>query len=187
MRKEFERRDGVDIIYHPLRHAHKKIREGITYKDSMTNKSKVLKLVSEYSDILSELRYTERKKEDQDWEATATDAPQWFKRSRWQKSELLVYHSEAVRIVSRFEAMLDADAVQQRPLLNSQERTTVKDVLKEDLEMRKWARRVALALVLAMVYLMCWGSYRFMVWHARRFPEKEREISESHTWDEHVE
>ena len=48
--------------------------------------------------------------------------------ARTMKEEPVLDH-EPKPILSRFETLLEADAAQKRPFLNSQERTAVRDVL----------------------------------------------------------
>lgn len=94
---------------------------------------------------------------------------------------------------SRFETLLEADAAQKRPLLNSQERTAVRDVLKEFSEHERWSGKVLLS---AMVALTIWGYYSWPVkWHLglpersspERTDERTDDFSELHTRNEGVE
>lgn len=62
-------------------------------------------------------------------------APKWleqFHRNLLQMTPL--FYSDLVPLIFHFMALLDADATQQQPMLNIQERGTLKEVMKEYLE-----------------------------------------------------
>lgn len=148
-------------------------------KTVIANAWKIFELVPEHNDILSEMCKAERrKKENFRGSSEDPEIKETLQRLSDQFSDRPVLYHAAVPIVSRFEAMLDADAAQQRPLLSSQERTILKDVLKEYLRLRRFFSWVRLTLMLAVTSLMCWGFYRYVKWDsnpkARKFPEKER-------------
>ena len=82
--------------------------------------------------------------------------------------------------------MLEADAVQQQPLLNDQERRTVMDILKEYSGRRRLVGRMEIVLFLALMSLTVWVHNSLDAWLERRL-EEERDFEGLHTRDDGVE
>ena len=160
-------------------------REGVSFKNSLINTWKGLQLDMEHSDILSEMCEVEHRKKMKRMEA---DTLPELKRV---SQELPMLYHDLVQVVSRFEALLEADAAQQRPLLNSQERGAIKDALKEYLGSQRWSARIRLAWALAICSLMVWGSHWYTKWvwtlRKRSVSGREGDSSELHIWDDDVE
>ena len=98
------------------------------------------------------------------------------------------YH-ELVPIVSQFEALLEADAAQERPVLNSKERRAVRDNLREHLKRQRGSGKIRLTLIFALVV---WGYYSWPAeWrlgsHEDSAPARNGDLAELHRWDEDVE
>ena len=197
LRQDLERFDGVDLLYHQVRYvakyAAKKHREGIDAKDIWTNTKKAVDLESQYREIVSEMC---QKEDVEKRKAIAAelgdDNPKLKAALLWDHSKLLLFYYELLPIISRFEALLEADAAQQRPLLNSQERSAVRDVLKEYLKSERRSRRKGLILTFAIISLTGWGYYHWSVkWHwgshGRSSPGRKGDFSELHKPDEYVE
>ena len=108
--------------------------------------------------------------------------PAWLERALRDQPDRSLEYSALVPIVSHFEALLETDAAQQPPLLNNQERGTVKGVLKEYLKRQKWLGRLKLALLAVFSWFsltICVHIYRL----ERRRWEKKRYFKELHTQD----
>ncbi len=63
---------------------------------------------------------------------------------------------ELLPVTSRLEKLLEADAAQQQPLLNSHERGTLADVLKEYVRWRRRERRQAGVVLLVILAACIW-------------------------------
>ena len=108
----------------------------------------------EYEGILVEMFQIEyRKKLKKEEEAECSPV---MKKVLAHSANLRPGQPSRVRIVSRFEALLEADAALQRPMLNSQERGTVRDVLREYLESQRRSDRFQWGCVLVTVYVLFW-------------------------------
>ena len=201
VRQDFERCDGVEIFWLRHRYAWKLRRQGITPQTLgpilMTNVRKAVDLNFAYHEIVSEMCQTEHRRklrktstEMEETERVLNDmgdkAPAWLKRALRGEPDRRLFYCELVPLVSHYEILLEADAVQQQPLLNDQERRTVTDIVKEYLERRRLLARIETGSFLAFASLTVWGYYSLEPWLERRL-EKERDFEGLHTRDDGVE
>lgn len=195
LRQDLERLDGVDLLYHQVRYvanyAAKKHREGIDVKDIWINTRKAVDLESQYRKIVSEMCEKEDIEKRKAIAELGDDTSKMKAALLRHHSKLLLFYHELLPIILRFEALLEADAAQQRRLLNSKERRAVRDVLKEYLKSERRSERKGLILTFALISLTGWGYYHWPVkWHwsshGRSSPGREGDFSELHQRDEDV-
>ena len=146
----------------------------------------------EYHDIVSEMCKTEYRKKQKEKEKElegemGSDTPPWLKNLICGHPDHSLMYNELVPIVSQFETLLEADAAQQRPSLNGQERQAIKDVLKEHLDRHRRASRQATAVIQVFVSLIAGELYWLHDWFERHPREGERDFKELHAGDDDVE
>lgn len=98
-----------------------------------------------------------------------------------------VFYQQLLPVVSRLEALLEADAAQQQPCLDSRARQTLRAMLKGHLEMQRLAQRTLSAMCLAVVSLLIWGYRRLGGQKEKNMPQREEDFTkvqalEGHSW-----
>lgn len=184
------------MLHNPRQHANKLRREGIGDEPIYTRVSSAawecIELEKEYTRIVTEMCEEVNRGNLKELDSKLSDAPGGLRSNfRGYSKECVLYH-ELLPIVSRLEVLLDADAAQERPVLNSKERGAVRDVLREHLRSRRQAGRILLMLILAMISLAGWGYYSWSAeWglgpHNKSSPARKGDFSELHRCGEDVE
>lgn len=191
LRQDLERCDAFQILHHPRRHANKLIREGIKeepiYRSASSAAWEFAELKRQYIEIVTDMCEKVNEEKLKEMASKLPDSP-----SAREYSKQRVLYQELVPTVSRFEALLEADAAQERPVLNSRDRGAIRDVLREHLKTQGRYGRIRLTLIFAMVSLAVWGYYSLPTqWrlgsHERSSSERTGDFSELHTRDEDVE
>ena len=182
LQKKIKRYDAADLLYDRPRYARKLLREGINHS-SIANALKGLELGYESNEILLEICNREFRKEVID-----SKTPEWIKKvHREHLDRGIKFCGELSPIISRFEALLAADAAAQRPLLTSEERGALSDNCRLLLRWLRWRERFLSAILIAVLLLAAWVARWLWRLGKRSMPEKERDFSEFHEEHDDVE
>lgn len=132
------------------------------------------------------------------------EVPDWLEAMHLYKLRIgPTFYSESLPINSHSEALVESDAAQQQPLLNSQERGTLRDIFKDYLWMHKWEQKVVIVAFLGAcsfyvaLHLSTGVYYPLMYWFYDWIGEKKEDkrrtdsnfagFSELHKQHENVE
>ena len=173
LRKKVERCDGADLLYDRERYAQKPRRAGID-GSIFASTLKGLKLGYESSEILSEICHREFRKEGID-----SKAPEWIKKMHRENLDRgITFYGELLPVISRFEALLAADAAAQQPVLTREERGALGDTFRELLWLLRWRQRFVSAILI--VFLLLVARVAGWLWSLgkRSMPGKERDFLE---------
>ncbi|KAL9069613.1 MAG: hypothetical protein Q9161_005412 [Pseudevernia consocians] len=154
LRREFERREGFQMLNHGFRHVMEMKKRGVPYETVKANRRKVGQLHRESHELV------------QSWYGTGSGE-----------------HHGRQHFVTKLETVLEADAAQPRPILKIQERLAVKEVFKDFLELdrkvNKMTRRTCWFLTLVAVGLLG----KFLHRRFYQMPVDDTEFSKVHKPD----
>lgn len=160
LRREFESRDGVEMMNHSIRYTLRLRQQGVEYGTAKANAEKALQLWYASSKLVLGLSETE-------------DLP-------------LRTHQRRLRFVSRLGALLEAAAAQPRPVLRLPERLAVRKCLQAYLKDTRRNRRVFWVVALIAGGLLGKSFHWLWKWFYRT-PVDDSDFSKIHKPDPGVE
>ena len=183
LRQDLERSNVGDTLHDRTRYGTKLARQGHRlnpklFKAVSRDVWEAYKYESEIGEILTKMCKTEHRKRQA--EALPSEVPEWVR----EMNSSSIVNKEMVPIISHFEALLEADAKQPRPMLIYRERETLRHAFKFFLKNNKDSERFAFRVFLVLVALIAWGFYTLYLWLKGvevKIPHKERDFSELHT------